>query len=114
MKVAKKRPNDEDAKMKYTECNKVVKKLAFERAIACDKPEKTLAEMFNELANICKFFFFLSFKYLLNMFVWVNGYEVITNLCFLLVYSIVRNFRDCQHYWKLFEIESSRNFLENV
>lgn len=60
--------------MKYTECNKVVKKLAFERAIACDKPEKTLAEMFNELANICKFFF--SFKYM----GWVMD-EVITNLC---------------------------------
>lgn len=32
--VTKARPNDKDAKAKYTECNKIVKKLAFEKAIS--------------------------------------------------------------------------------
>uniref|UniRef100_A0A1A9WC09 protein-serine/threonine phosphatase n=1 Tax=Glossina brevipalpis TaxID=37001 RepID=A0A1A9WC09_9MUSC len=50
--VSKCRPNDKDAKMKFTECNKIVKMRAFERAIAVDKPEKTLAEMFRDLENI--------------------------------------------------------------
>lgn len=54
IKVSKCRPNDKDAKLKYTECNKIVKMRAFERAIAVDKPEKTLAEMFQELENISK------------------------------------------------------------
>lgn len=50
--VSKCRPNDKEAKMKFTECNKIVKMRAFERAIAVDKPEKTLAEMFRDLENI--------------------------------------------------------------
>ncbi|XP_037818577.1 serine/threonine-protein phosphatase 5 [Lucilia sericata] len=50
--VSKCRPNDKDAKLKYTECNKIVKMRAFERAIAVDKPEKTLSEMFRDLENI--------------------------------------------------------------
>ncbi|XP_018783852.1 PREDICTED: serine/threonine-protein phosphatase 5 [Bactrocera latifrons] len=50
--VSKCRPNDKDAKLKYTECNKIVKMRAFERAIAVDTPEKTLAEMYKELEDI--------------------------------------------------------------
>lgn len=50
--VAKRCPNDESAKMKYNECNKIVKKQAFERAIANDKPEKKLSEMFSDWENI--------------------------------------------------------------
>lgn len=50
--VAKRRPNDADAKKKFVECNKIVKKLAFERAIAVDRPEKTLAEMYQSLESI--------------------------------------------------------------
>ncbi|KAH8311471.1 hypothetical protein KR044_006498 [Drosophila immigrans] len=50
--VAKCRPNDKDAKLKFTECNKIVKMRAFERAIAVDKPEKTLSEMYRDLENI--------------------------------------------------------------
>ncbi|XP_026468472.1 serine/threonine-protein phosphatase 5-like [Ctenocephalides felis] len=42
--VVKARPNDKDAKLKYNECNKIVKKLAFEKAIAVDKPEKNIAD----------------------------------------------------------------------
>lgn len=57
-KVSKCRPNDKDAKLKYTECNKIVKMRAFERAIAVDKPEKTLAEMFQDLENISEFNYF--------------------------------------------------------
>ncbi|EDX13572.1 serine/threonine-protein phosphatase 5 [Drosophila simulans] len=50
--VAKCRPNDKDAKLKFTECNKIVKMRAFERAIAVDKPEKTLSEMYSDMENI--------------------------------------------------------------
>jgi len=50
--VAKCRPNDKDAKLKFTECNKIVKMRAFERAIAVDKPEKTLSEMYRDMENI--------------------------------------------------------------
>lgn len=50
--VSKRRPNDSDAKKKFVECNKIVKKMAFERAIAVDRPEKTLAEMYQSLESI--------------------------------------------------------------
>lgn len=38
--------------MKYVECNKIVKKLAFERAISSDVPEKSLTEMYADLEAI--------------------------------------------------------------
>jgi serine/threonine-protein phosphatase 5 len=50
--VSKRRPNDADAKKKFVECNKIVKKIAFEKAIAVDRPEKTLAEMYQSLESI--------------------------------------------------------------
>lgn len=49
--VAKRCPNDKDAQLKYTECNKIVKKMAFERAIAVDKQEKSLMEMCRDLES---------------------------------------------------------------
>ncbi|KAF9806880.1 hypothetical protein SFRURICE_005837 [Spodoptera frugiperda] len=45
--VTKVRPNDQDAKMKYTECNKIVKKIAFEKAISVDKKEVNIADSIN-------------------------------------------------------------------
>lgn len=50
--VSKRRPNDADAKKKFQECNKIVKKIAFEKAIAVERPEKTLAEMYQSLESI--------------------------------------------------------------
>lgn len=50
--VAKRRPNDRDAAMKFTECNKLVRKQAFEKAISNDVPEKTLAEIHSDLESI--------------------------------------------------------------
>jgi serine/threonine-protein phosphatase 5 len=50
--VAKRRPNDVDAKKKFVECNKIVKKIAFEKAISIDKPEKTLAQMYQQIESI--------------------------------------------------------------
>lgn len=50
--VAKRRPNDKDASMKFNECNKLVKKQAFERAISNDVPEKTLTEVYHDLESI--------------------------------------------------------------
>ncbi len=34
--VTKVRPNDKDAKMKFSECNKIVKMIAFEKAISSE------------------------------------------------------------------------------
>lgn len=50
--VAMRRPNDRDAAMKFNECNKLVKKQAFEKAISNDIPEKTLAELHSDLELI--------------------------------------------------------------
>nr|XP_014343894.1 PREDICTED: protein PPP5D1 [Latimeria chalumnae] len=42
--VVKVKPNDKDAKMKYQECNKVVKQKAFERAIASDELKRSVVD----------------------------------------------------------------------
>nr|CAG4643841.1 EOG090X03S1 [Lepidurus arcticus] len=42
--VSKARPNDKDARLKYTECNKIVKKEAFEKAISVDSVKKSIAD----------------------------------------------------------------------
>ncbi|KAK4885343.1 hypothetical protein RN001_001614 [Aquatica leii] len=42
--VSKARPNDKDAKLKYTECNKIVKKIAFEKAIAVEDVKRNIAD----------------------------------------------------------------------
>lgn len=53
--VAKRCPSDKDAQLKYTECNKIVKKMAFERAIAVDKQEKSLLEMCRDLESASEY-----------------------------------------------------------
>ncbi|XP_063539055.1 serine/threonine-protein phosphatase 5 [Cydia strobilella] len=45
--VTKVRPSDQDAKMKFNECNKIVKKIAFEKAISVDKKEVNIADSIN-------------------------------------------------------------------
>ncbi|XP_008555228.1 serine/threonine-protein phosphatase 5 [Microplitis demolitor] len=45
--VTKARPHDNDAKLKYTECLKIVKKLAFEKAISVDDNKKNIADSIN-------------------------------------------------------------------
>uniref|UniRef100_T1IV53 Serine/threonine-protein phosphatase 5 n=1 Tax=Strigamia maritima TaxID=126957 RepID=T1IV53_STRMM len=42
--VTKYKPSDKDAKMKYLECSKIVKRIAFERAIAVDDTKKSVSE----------------------------------------------------------------------
>uniref|UniRef100_M3ZV27 Serine/threonine-protein phosphatase n=1 Tax=Xiphophorus maculatus TaxID=8083 RepID=M3ZV27_XIPMA len=42
--VVRVRPNDKDARMKYQECNKIVKQKAFERAIASDDKKKSVVD----------------------------------------------------------------------
>lgn len=54
LQVAKVRPSDESAKIKFNECKKIVKMQAFERAIASDTSEKTLAELHTDLELIGK------------------------------------------------------------
>ena len=52
--MTKARPNDKDARNKYTECNKIVKRLAFEKAIAVEETEKkSIADSIN-LESMCK------------------------------------------------------------
>lgn len=41
------RPNDKDAMVKYTECFKMVKKLAFEKAISVEENKKNIADTIN-------------------------------------------------------------------
>lgn len=40
----KARPKDADARLKFQECSKIVKKLAFEKAIAVDDTKKSIAD----------------------------------------------------------------------
>lgn len=42
--VKRVRPRDKDAQMKYDECNKIVRQLAFEKAIAVDSTRKKPSE----------------------------------------------------------------------
>nr|CAG4645435.1 EOG090X03S1 [Lynceus sp. MCZ IZ 141354] len=42
--VTKARPNDKDAKLKYNECNKIVKQQAFEKAISVEDTKKNVAD----------------------------------------------------------------------
>ncbi|XP_031467227.1 serine/threonine-protein phosphatase 5-like [Phasianus colchicus] len=44
LQVVKVRPNDRDAKLKYQECNKIVKQKAFERAIASDETKRSVVD----------------------------------------------------------------------
>lgn len=55
MQVAKVRPNDKDAKLKYTECNKIVKKMAFEAAISVDDTKRNIADTINldAMSKVC-------------------------------------------------------------
>lgn len=52
--VVKYRPNDKDAKAKYTECNKIVKQQAFERAIRVEDTKKSIADAL-DIENMGKF-----------------------------------------------------------
>lgn len=54
LQVTKVRPNDQDAKMKFNECNKMVKKIAFEKAISVDNKEVNIADSIN-LESMSKF-----------------------------------------------------------
>ena len=42
--VVKVKPHDKDAKMKYQECNQIVKQKAFERAIAGDEHKRSVVD----------------------------------------------------------------------
>ena len=52
--VVRVRPNDKDAKMKYQECNKIVKQKAFERAIASDEHKKSVVDSL-DIENMSEF-----------------------------------------------------------
>ena len=43
-RVSKVRPNDKDAKAKFTECRKIVQQIAFNKAIAVDEKTTSVAE----------------------------------------------------------------------
>lgn len=42
--VFKARPADKDAKMKYTECKKIVQQMAFQKAISVEETKKSVAD----------------------------------------------------------------------
>jgi len=45
--VAKAHPNDRDAKLKFTECSKIVKRIAFEKAISVADTKKSVVDQIN-------------------------------------------------------------------
>ena len=45
--VAKAHPNDRDARMKFTECSKIVKRIAFEKAISVADTRKSVVDQIN-------------------------------------------------------------------
>lgn len=45
--VRKARPSDKDAKRKFEECQKIVKRIAFEKAISVDHDRRSIAEQIN-------------------------------------------------------------------
>lgn len=47
LQVAKAHPNDRDARMKFTECNKIVKRIAFEKAISVADTKKSVVDQIN-------------------------------------------------------------------
>lgn len=47
LKVTKVGPNDKDAKAKYTECNKIVKQIAFQKAISVEDNKKNVSDSIN-------------------------------------------------------------------
>lgn len=51
--VVRVRPNDKDAKLKYQECNKIVKQKAFERAIASDELKRSVVDSL-DIENMSK------------------------------------------------------------
>ena len=53
VQVTKARSNDKDARAKYNECNKIVKRLAFEKAIAVEDNTKSVSESIN-LDTMCR------------------------------------------------------------
>lgn len=46
-KVTKVWPNDKDARSKFTECNKIVKQIAFQKAISIEDNKKSIADTIN-------------------------------------------------------------------
>jgi len=42
--IHKRRPNDKDAKLKFTECKKIVQQIAFQKAIAVEENRKSVAD----------------------------------------------------------------------
>ena len=62
LQVVNARPNDKDAKLKYNECSKIVRKIAFEKAICVDDGKKSVSETIEaSLDNMGKCSFFISF-----------------------------------------------------
>jgi len=47
LQVAKAHPNDRDARLKFTECNKIVKRIAFEKAISVADTKKSVVDQIN-------------------------------------------------------------------
>lgn len=45
--VTKQKPTDQDAKMKYVECKKIVRQMAFEKAISTEENKKNIADSIN-------------------------------------------------------------------
>lgn len=60
--MAKAHPNDRDARMKFTECNKIVKRIAFEKAISVADTKKSVVDQINlesmSMVSLCMLYLF--------------------------------------------------------
>ena len=69
--VTKAKPNDKDARAKYNECNKIVRRIAFEKAISVEDTQKSIADQIN-LDSMSMFqteLLFISYKVILLDFI---------------------------------------------
>ena len=51
--VFKARPNDKDAKLKFTECKKIVQQIAFQKAISVEETKKSVADSIDLESMAC-------------------------------------------------------------
>jgi len=67
------RPGDKDAKAKYAECNKIVRKIAFEKAIAVDDNKKSVSESIDVDAISKLLVFHLRLNFNVSMMILQSG-----------------------------------------
>ena len=61
-RVCKVRPNDKDAKLKFTECRKIVQQIAFNKAISVEEKAASTAESIDVESMQVELYFLITYK----------------------------------------------------